>query len=435
MQHEAPESDASHLAQVASAYVSPETTALQPNSRATMAAVDAMTAALAERLEGVRPSLTCVDVPADGHCQYRAVCLQSHSNRGRARLRQNVITHVSENKDYFSPFFHGPNPPALVNAWCRSARKGAWGDNVSLAAMCRILKRPVAVWRRNNSQQPPTVLVPPGYDVNDATTSPIYVELDEAGRGKEHYRALHLARGAAHGHTPASRAKERQKRNEQQELADAHYVARLAKQKNYDNNRRMSDKGDIIDMLARLHRESGYMVSQHSRMLRHLDLSSLPEAVSPELCTKNQEDVQTYCSVEDSEKCALATSFAAAMSHDAILPGCGACGRRDPQHPAQHQCCLDELPANHWLRYTQDEQTALQDMPTVHLLDVEGGECQADTKRLKSFWAKTDTDLFHVHAELVEKSDSSQNFVFLCAVCHTAANSSCCRSCTGGDCG
>ena len=48
-----------------------------------MAAVDAMTAALAERLEGVRPSLTCQDVPADGHCQYRAVALQSPGQENR----------------------------------------------------------------------------------------------------------------------------------------------------------------------------------------------------------------------------------------------------------------------------------------------------------------------------------------------------------------
>ena len=36
-----------------------------------MAVVEAMTAALEERLQGVRPNLSIRDTVGDGHCQYR----------------------------------------------------------------------------------------------------------------------------------------------------------------------------------------------------------------------------------------------------------------------------------------------------------------------------------------------------------------------------
>ena len=118
-----------------------------------MAAVDAMTAVLEERLVAVRENLTCQDVLKDGNCQYRSVSMQcrQYGWSGHERLRQKAIDHVEANKDDFLPFFAGESQTRRLNAWIRSARTGAWGDNVSLVAMCRVLRRPVAVWLRSPS--------------------------------------------------------------------------------------------------------------------------------------------------------------------------------------------------------------------------------------------------------------------------------------------
>ena len=159
---------------------------------ATMAAVDAMTAALEERLEGVRPNLNIRATLGDGHCQYRGVAMQcqGYGDVAHGRLRKNAVAYVEANHGYFLPFFSGPSPARGLASWIKAAQRGAWGDNISLVALSHFLKRPVAVWR-DGSMQKPTVLVPPRYDA-DNPTDPIYLKLEEGSRGKEHYSALSL---------------------------------------------------------------------------------------------------------------------------------------------------------------------------------------------------------------------------------------------------
>ena len=163
----------------------------------TDAAVDAMAAALTARLVDVRPNLEIQPVSPDGHCQYRAVSMQcrTYGSQGHERLREHAIRHVEAHKEYFLPFFANSRN---FNYWITSARNGAWGDNISLAAMCRTLQRPVAVWRRGSAQVP-TVLVPEGYDA-DHPADPIYLELDEHVRKNEHYVALRLGRRGPEAH-------------------------------------------------------------------------------------------------------------------------------------------------------------------------------------------------------------------------------------------
>ena len=57
---------------------------------ATMVAVEAMTAALEERLEGVRPNLNLRDTLGDGNCQYRGVAMQcrGYGDSAHGRLRK-----------------------------------------------------------------------------------------------------------------------------------------------------------------------------------------------------------------------------------------------------------------------------------------------------------------------------------------------------------
>ena len=66
---------------------------------ATMAAVEAMTAALEERLEGVRPSLNIRATLRDDNCQYRNVAMQcrGYGAFAHGRLRSNAVAYVGAN--------------------------------------------------------------------------------------------------------------------------------------------------------------------------------------------------------------------------------------------------------------------------------------------------------------------------------------------------
>ena len=118
----------------------------------------------------------------------------------------------------------------------------------------------------------------------------------------------------------------------------------------------------------------------------------------------------------------LVADYAKAMSQHALLPGCGACGVRDPQKPTHETCVLEDLPPASWLRYSDEEREALDAMPTVRLIDESGQPREAPTKRLRSYWAASGTDLFHVHPELVDVNTVGQHCVLLCSACHSAAS-------------
>ena len=122
------------------------------------AAGEAMAAVLAERLKDVRHSLHRYSIPGDGHCQYRAVSVQCRGYGFNAfdRLRAKVIKYVTMNREDYRPFFNGSNPDQQLDSWIHAAEGGEWGDTVSLHALSRVLRRPMAVWTCN-SAQPPTV--------------------------------------------------------------------------------------------------------------------------------------------------------------------------------------------------------------------------------------------------------------------------------------
>ena len=74
-----------------------------------MVVVEAMTVALEERLEGVRPNLSIRATLGDGHCQYRGVAMQctGYGNDAHGRLRSKAITYVEDHAEDFSSFFAG----------------------------------------------------------------------------------------------------------------------------------------------------------------------------------------------------------------------------------------------------------------------------------------------------------------------------------------
>ena len=61
------------------------------------ALADVMSKELSRQLRGVRRSLVLREIAGDGHCQYRAVCVQcpSYGYAGSDRLRREVVTHVN----------------------------------------------------------------------------------------------------------------------------------------------------------------------------------------------------------------------------------------------------------------------------------------------------------------------------------------------------
>ena len=63
-------------------------------------------------------------------------------------------------------------------------------------------------------------------------------------------------------------------------------------------------------------------------------------------------------------------------------------------------------------------------MPTVRLIDEIGQPREVSTKRVRSYWAASDTHLFHVHTELVDANAEGQHCIFLCSTCHSAASES-----------
>ncbi|CAK0867394.1 unnamed protein product [Prorocentrum cordatum] len=186
-----------------------------------------------------------------------------------------------------------------------------------------------------------------------------------------------------------------------------------------DQKRRaLPDPADALALLDRLHEESGYQVSRHSRRLRDTSATMPP---ADRLAQRIADDVLQYCTVTEEDKRRLVSSYADAMSHDALLPGCGTCGRRDPQHPAEGTCTLEPLPADHWIRYSEADMQTLNSMPAVTLVNEDGAHRVVETSLLKSHWRDPRGNVFHVHPELVNDGGEGQHFVLLCPVCSRAA--------------
>ncbi|CAK0798449.1 unnamed protein product [Prorocentrum cordatum] len=284
---------------------------------------------------------------------------------------------------------------------------------------------------RRDSAQQPTVLIPPGYDESNPA-DPVYLELDERSRGHEHYSALRLgpaglaSRKRAYREDPVllrrERGRDAARKNTQRDdpvLLQRDQERDVARKKTERDQKRraLPDPADAVALLDRLHEESGYQVSRHSRRLRGTS-ATMPPA---DLAQRIADDVLQYCTVTEEDKLRLVSSYADAMPHDALLPGCGTCGSRDPQHPAEETCTLEPLPADHWIRYSDADVQTLNSMPVVTLVNEDGAQRVVETSLLKSHWRDPRGNVFHVHPELVDSDGEGQHFVFLCPVCSRAA--------------
>ena len=175
----------------------------------------------------------------------------------------------------------------------------------------------------------------------------------------------------------------------------------------------------VLDVIARIYDESGFAVSRHSQQLRRLDSASATSETE-ELFQKVEEDIETYCVVAESDKRRLVHAYTSAMSHSMPLPGCAACGRRDPMLPAQTKVILEDLSDDHWLRYSAEALADLNTMPTVTLVDASGSKRDVSTKNIKNFFAASATEAWHVHPEVIQAEDDGRHSADLCTFSTTS---------------
>lgn len=106
--------------------------------------------AIAERL--ARDGLAIMQIQPDGHCMYKAVCVQL----GRpvdeyALVRAAVASHIRSHRDEFVPFLLTDEGDLMnaeqVEAYCEAIERTAtWGGHVELVALASVYRRPIVVY-------------------------------------------------------------------------------------------------------------------------------------------------------------------------------------------------------------------------------------------------------------------------------------------------
>ena len=89
--------------------------------------------------------------------------------------------------------------------------------------------------------------------------------------------------------------------------------------------------------------------------------------------------------------------------------------------PADTQVVLEDLQENHWLRCTAEVIAELEAMPTVTLVDATGAQREVCTKYIRSFFATSDTEAWHVHPELIDVEADGRHSAHLCPTCAAAS--------------
>ena len=133
----------------------------------------------------VKDWLTERHVDGDGHCMFRAVARQTVAGEtSHPRLRQAVVREARLNRADYAPWFAGE----ALDDWLLGMSHNRWGDDAAVQACCNLLSRPVVIYRKG-SDQAPTLKIPRAFQPTRPFTV-IYLLLDEAMPGCEHYNAL-----------------------------------------------------------------------------------------------------------------------------------------------------------------------------------------------------------------------------------------------------
>ena len=133
-------------------------------------------------------------IAGDGNCLYRSVALQMpQGEQHHQELRRQSTLEAREHWFRYAHFFPEQMPAAVV-AWTKlMERPRHWGDHMSFRAITDYVARPLIVWRQEQPHQPPHCFVPVDHQLL-GEIEPIYLRLEKAVAGAEHYTACRYGR-------------------------------------------------------------------------------------------------------------------------------------------------------------------------------------------------------------------------------------------------
>ncbi|XP_025229253.1 OTU domain-containing protein 6A [Theropithecus gelada] len=144
------------------------------------------------------------EIPADGHCMYRAIQDQLVFSVSVEMLRCRTASYMQKHVDEFLPFFSNPETGDPLGyddfmIYCDNiVRTAAWGGQLELRALSHVLKTPIEVIQANS----PTLVIGEEYVKKPI----ILVYLHYAYSLGEHYNSVRpLEAGAAGGALPRLR--------------------------------------------------------------------------------------------------------------------------------------------------------------------------------------------------------------------------------------
>ena len=119
-----------------------------------------------------------------------------------------------------------------------------------------------------------------------------------------------------------------------------------------------------LELLHNIHSESGFCISANSEQLQALHKAGVPpeDPLYQSLVAAVREDIKENCEVTSEDLQRIIAEYGERMDPLRPLLGCASCGVRDPSRPTPTPCCLSELAADHWLRYSAEEEAELEAM-------------------------------------------------------------------------
>ncbi|XP_073919019.1 OTU domain-containing protein 6A [Castor canadensis] len=145
-------------------------------------------------------NLEMKDIPADGHCMFRAIQDQLVFSVTVESLRCRTADYMQKHIDDFLPFFSNSEPGDTYTlndfkSYCDDIVLGSWGGQLELRALSHILQTPIEVVQAES----PTIVI--GEEYNKKPLTLVYLQY--ACNFGEHYNSVKpLEAGAVGGVAP-----------------------------------------------------------------------------------------------------------------------------------------------------------------------------------------------------------------------------------------
>ncbi|XP_069895226.1 OTU domain-containing protein 6A [Dipodomys merriami] len=141
-------------------------------------------------------NLAMKDIPADGHCMFRAIQDQLPFPVTIDSLRRRTADYMQKHVDDFLPFFTDAEPGDGYThddfkTYCDNIVRGSWGGQLELTALSHILQTPIEVVQAES----PIIMI--GEEYNKKPLTLVY--LHHACNFGEHYNSVKLLEAGAVG--------------------------------------------------------------------------------------------------------------------------------------------------------------------------------------------------------------------------------------------